>query len=87
MLTPILVGAYGETLIDTHGARRDEYDKLYSCIGLHDLCNSFVDLNIVSEQYQAIRCRGCGFRLVIPRSVGTYSGLRAWCAGHVKPER
>jgi hypothetical protein len=78
MLTPIRIGKHGEMLCDSvHDSHSDD-DEMYLCIGVHDVCNCYVDIKAVSDTHRAMCCRGCGLRLVIPMEVLTYGQLRAY---------
>lgn len=81
-LRPIILTEFGETLLEPL-ADSDEYHThddtpLKSNIGVHDICNGWVDLKGVSETHQAIVCRSCQLRVVIPKIIETYGELRKY---------
>ncbi len=51
--------------------------KLVSCIGSHEFCAGWMNVVQVSETQQALHCRRCNFRLVIPLVVNTWKKLEA----------
>jgi len=52
--------------------------ELSLCIGIHNVCNGWVDISKVSESHQAIVCRKCYLRVVVPFWVKNYSDLYRW---------
>jgi len=77
MIEPILLTEAGEIL--TSGGRpvsATDDAKLSICIGVHDVCNGFVDWKIISASHKAVLCRACGMRVVVPGNVETYGDLR-----------
>lgn len=63
---------------------RDE-DALRSTIGVHNLCNGFVDLVGTSQTHAAIVCRNCCLRIVVPKGIRTYGDLRREMARRLGP--
>jgi hypothetical protein len=49
-----------------------------NCMGVHHVCGGFVDLKEVSKTNNAMICRSCGLRVVLPNTVETYGELREW---------
>ena len=79
-LEPIVLTEYGETLREC-SARLPEHhihdkDKLKSIVGTHDICSGYLDLKPVSEHSNAIVCRSCHLRVVIPKTITTYGEIR-----------
>jgi hypothetical protein len=80
-LKPITLTEYGEQLRE---CPRDfglvdhakDTDALGFRIGIHDICNGWVDIKIVSATHRALVCRDCHLRVVIPTAVKTYGDLR-----------
>ena len=79
-LKPIVLTKYYETLCEIY-ARTPEYhahdeDELKTIIGNHDICGGYLDLKPVSSCFNAIICRNCHLRVVIPKNIKTYKELR-----------
>ena len=69
VLTTHMIGLKGEDLGNIGDA---------SIIGKHKICNGFVDIFPVSEEWNTIVCRRCDLRLYIPKSVKNYRDLRKY---------
>ncbi len=77
MIEPIVLTEYGETLRGYPDSQTGDEGKLSTCIGVHDVCNCWVDIKQVSSTHHAILCRGCALRVVVPKnSVTTFGDLR-----------
>ncbi|HLD51056.1 hypothetical protein A3K34_01985 [candidate division WWE3 bacterium RIFOXYC1_FULL_40_10] len=50
--------------------------KLACCVGVHDLCNGWVDRRQASKEQDVLSCRRCGLRVYFPHKVKTYGDLR-----------
>jgi len=50
--------------------------KLSSCVGIHKYCGSWMDRGRATETHDAIVCRGCHIRVLFPKGILTYGGLR-----------
>jgi hypothetical protein len=77
-LEPIQITPDGDFLKEYPGrgkSTRDD-DKLGWCIGVHRFCGGFVDRKRVTHTHDAIVCRNCYLRVLIPREVATYGDLR-----------
>lgn len=83
-LKPIVLTQYGESLReyppDQRGIytvhTRDDHPLRFSP-GAHEVCLGWVDLRVASSTHNALVCRTCHLRVVIPSSVDTYGALRA----------
>ncbi len=92
---PIVLDEFGATLLksqepyvfQTRGYQgyRDD-DELRLCVGVHDVCGGWVDRKPVSKTHDAIVCRSCYLRVVIPKldTIRTYGELRQYLA-HLQP--
>ena len=76
MIEPIVLTEHGETLRGYPDSRGGDEGELYTCIGVHDVCNCWMDIRRASWTHNALLCRGCGLRVVIPMDVKTYGDLR-----------
>lgn len=47
-----------------------------SCIGIHEICNGYVNIKQNSRTHHALLCPNCGLRIPIPIWVKTYGDLR-----------
>lgn len=78
MLNEIILTEYGEVLSCYPGTEtRDDID-LDSCIGAHEVCEGWVDLRKVSKTHNAIVCRRCHLRIVVPSEVNTWKKLAGY---------
>lgn len=71
---------FGEALAPYPGSDLADDRTLGLCIATHHVCRGFVDLKEVSINHNAIVCRACSLRIVIPAGVETFGDLRAWRA-------
>ena len=78
MFEPILLNKYGEKLNKHPDASCEDERRLSSPIGLHAFCNGWVDIRKVSETHQAIICRVCKLRIIIPIEIKNYGDLRKY---------
>ena len=80
MAKPIKLNEYGETLNGYPDISDERELELECCVGTHGVhCRGFMDIQQVSETHQALTCRRCNFRLLLPISVRTYGDLRKVC--------
>jgi len=80
-MEPIILTEIGEMLIVNSelGPLTDNSCLQEDChIGIHYICRGFIDLKPVSLKYNAILCRSCKLRIVIPRAIITYGDLRSY---------
>lgn len=74
MTEPIVLTRFGETLLP-HDHTTDS-SKLSTNIGVHEVCQGMMHIRQISTTHQAINCRACQLRVVIPHHVTTYGALR-----------
>lgn len=73
----IVISVFGETIRPESPAKTPD-DPLPRNGGIiHMRCNGWVDLKTVSETHDALYCRSCGMRVVIPKKVSTWRSLGA----------
>ncbi len=81
MLSPVVISEVGETLVgypaNRQGVVTDQEDHSTLSISVHGICNGFTDRKNISSTHDAIVCRSCFLRVVIPKSVITYNDLRS----------
>lgn len=82
-MEPIKLTKFNEYLREYPGSSsgdtdKDDTAKLSCCIGVHETCDGWMDINSISKTHKAIRCRNCSLRVVIPISIETYAQLREW---------
>ena len=77
MIRPITLTSFGEEMTGYPGSNESEDSKLGVCIGVHEICEGFLDIKKISTTHNAIVCRSCHLRIVIPASLQTYGDLRA----------
>ena len=70
--------AYGSSEYFVDHTRDDR--KFSSCVGIHDLCDCYMDRKAASETHDALSCRGCNLRVAVPKGVETYGDFRAHMA-------
>lgn len=78
-LQPIVLTQYGEKLCESYNPQENhthDEDKLSTIIGAHSVCNGYLDIKKISSGYNAILCRNCHLRVVIPETITTYKELR-----------
>jgi len=75
-MKPIVLTEYGETLTSQTNVT-DETQLGYGVHG-HNLCGGFVDIFEVSTTHNALHCRRCGLRVVIPKEVDTLGKLQEY---------
>lgn len=83
MLKPIMLTKHGE-MLNPHPSNEQNFDMFIAkryrfYIGFHAVCGGCVDIMPVAEKFNAIICRNCKLRVVIPKKVKTWEELRAWC--------
>lgn len=81
----LVITPFGEALTMYPGMSPIKWEDstLSTCIGVHEICGSFVDFKNVAPKFAAIVCRGCGLRVVIPNTLKKISDLRAWAKVHL----
>lgn len=84
MIQPIVLTSIGETLLGYPGSVRGDEGELGDCIGVHDVCDGWVDIKKISTTHNVIVCRSCHLRVVVPMSLKTYGELRAYLMETVK---
>jgi hypothetical protein len=77
-LEPIRLTLDGDYLCEYSSSDRHLQDdsELDLCIGVHQNCNGFMDRHRATNIHDAISCRKCYLRIVIPREIKTYGDLR-----------
>ncbi len=79
-LTPVLLTSEGDTLreypSDNLFKHTNDSDKLGSSVGVHKVCNGFMDRKSTTETHDVILCRSCGLRVSFPNTIKTYGELR-----------
>jgi hypothetical protein len=81
-MEPIKLTRYEETLLEYpkeqwQKSRTDEDTfQIGSVLGVHDVCRGWVDLRAASKTFNAITCRLCYLRVIIPNTIKTYGALR-----------
>lgn len=92
---PIVIGEHGETLRGSGHSVLDGYkpwegfdpeQELSISIGVHDVCEGFMETHAISDTHRAIICRQCRLRVVFPKWVKTYGDLKKWSNVQVKVE-
>jgi len=86
-MKPIKLTQYGETLLEYPRSsyttcvkpKDPEERQLNTCVGIHGVCNGWMDIREVSSTHKAITCRACGLRVVFPESIKTFGALRKFC--------
>lgn len=81
MIEPVTLTKYGEALeaYSEASAKKDPEDyKLTPCVGIHSVCNGWMDVNEVSPTHSAITCRICRLRVVIPKEIDTWAKLQEY---------
>jgi hypothetical protein len=81
MIEPIIITKYGEALAPYPGSaekREPEKYKLSTCVGVHAICDGWIDINEVSPTHSALTCRVCKLRVVIPKEVDTWAKLQEY---------
>lgn len=86
-MEPIALTQFGETLLEYPGSKTTDESKLSGCIGIHEVCNCWVDLRVISKTHNILKCRSCGLRIPLLKSIDTYGKLRQWCAAKLRPRR
>ena len=85
MIRPIILTSFGETLLGYQGNDEGGDERKLNYYSLvHDVCGGFIDIRKISTTHNAIICRLCYLRVVIPASLETYGELRAYLVETVK---
>ena len=91
-MNPIALNEFGETLLEYPNSKSADDRNILCvidgrivevCIGIHDLCRGWVDAKPISKTHNALCCRRCNLRIVIPSEVNTFGKLRQWCAANL----
>ncbi len=86
---PIILSAQGEamdhfplTIYPTGKGGRDfERDLLFGrSIGLHYVCQGFMDRQLLSKTHAVLHCRRCHWYVLIPSKLNYVSDLRRWAS-------
>ena len=95
MLIPILISEHGD-MIEGYPSfsgisNNTDETELNTCVGVHMVCNGWIDINTTSVTHKALTCRKCKMRIVIPLEIKTFGDLRkhfAWLHGvtRIKPK-
>lgn len=79
-MEPILLTREGDLMreypYDNLFKHTNDSDKLSSCIGVHKICNGFMDRKSTTETHDVILCRSCHLRIPFPNTIQTYGELR-----------
>ena len=79
MVEPIVLDKNtGEILLGYPGSEQGDEGELWCCIGVHEICRGWVDIKPISTTHQALVCRSCGMRILVPASVKTFGDLRSF---------
>jgi hypothetical protein len=76
----IQITKYGETLIAYPKSDMEDSRILAHCFAVHYVCNGFLDLHPITSEHNAITCRVCNLRIVIPNTIETFGELRKYFA-------
>ena len=74
----IVLTTFGEALRPYPNSDMKNERVLGTCIACHFMCNGFVDIKEVSPTHNALVCRSCHLRVVVPNTVKTFGDLRQW---------
>jgi hypothetical protein len=82
-IEPIVLTVFGETMENyPESTLRDDANlgKPFNsnCVGIHSVCKGIIDWIPVSTTHNALHCRVCGLRILVPNGIVTYGGLRQW---------
>ena len=79
-MSPIPLDGYGNLLKEYPAGggvpHTHDSDELRGQIGVHAVCNGFMELQPVSKEWRVIFCRQCCLRIYVPANLKTYSDLR-----------
>jgi len=88
MSASLQLNSYGDT-IELYGFDMTSPDqekvRLRGELGSHYVCEGRCTLRDISETHQAIVCRCCNLRVVIPSNIKTYGALFAHFKKKLKP--
>ena len=74
---PVVISKFGETICETFSQNLTHSGDDHSLsLVTHMVCQCYVDLKSVSPSHNALVCRGCHMRVVIPKSLATVGDLR-----------
>ncbi len=84
-LTPIVLTEFGERIREypvsgdiAFPKHTRDSNELDSTPGVHDLCDGWIDLRQVSKGFNALICRRCHLRVLVPVDIKTYGKLRLY---------
>jgi hypothetical protein len=66
------------TLYPRMTPERWEASESSLCFGVHLYCDGFMDIKRAAEHWNAICCRSCHLRVVVPVTIKTIGQLRDW---------
>lgn len=83
MSDKIVLNSFGETLIPYPGNEDNPEDEeeLELCVGIHDICDGWVDVRDVSDSHNVLYCRACGLRIYLCKDIKTWKDLRVELEG------
>jgi hypothetical protein len=77
-MEPILLTTEGDLMCEYPSKHTSNTDELTSCVGVHKICNGFMDRKHTTETHDVITCRACHLRLSFPNTIKTYGELRSF---------
>ena len=93
-IEPILLTSSGNTLVTKFGLTGWSDDITDDCrlsdasyVGIHEICDGFIDVRCCNKDHRALYCRSCGLRIEVPNHIDTYGKLRQWCAKQIAQRR
>jgi hypothetical protein len=75
-MKPIILSEFNEALTEYPNTNIDDRNKLSFCAGIHLHCGGIINLKTVSNTHEALVCKECGLRIVVPSGLKTYGDLR-----------
>lgn len=78
MLKEIRITKQGEILLPYPGTHLRDDIELSLCVGVHKHCECFVDIRKVAAEINALICRRCNLRVLIPITIKTWNELAAY---------
>lgn len=67
----------GEFLLSYPNDKNKDDCVLSLCIGVHEFCEGWIDIGQVSKTHNALYCRRCNFRLLVPSEIDTWKKLES----------
>jgi len=71
----IVLNEYGESFI---GRYFEETELLDDMIGYHEVCGGSMNIIPASPAFNALVCRRCGLRIMVPNRIRTFRELRLY---------